>query len=223
MMTSLSRDRRDFTSAALLRNPHVMTVFPGRWPRRALLAGVPTESRLFTTEPHTQLPGFCHWLPHRTASRMFNRSLLVVDEPLNRELDAWLRSSLFWSAAGCSVLSNILPRGFLGLHETLRTGGVREREFVRIHAMGLAIRLRRDPELTPRGQPSIVSNEVAATTDGEQRRCDECLPPRSGRRVTSGPYHGFINRHKIPSLLACGWGGVRYRPVRSNRYAGRLR
>ena len=44
-----------------------MTVLPGCWPRRALLAGVPTESRLFTTEPYTQLLGFCHWQPHRTA------------------------------------------------------------------------------------------------------------------------------------------------------------
>jgi hypothetical protein len=67
MMTSMSRDRQDFTPVTLLRNPHVMTVLPGRWPRRALLAGVPTESRLFTTEPHTQLLGFCHWQPHRTA------------------------------------------------------------------------------------------------------------------------------------------------------------
>ena len=67
MMTSLSPDGRDFTPAALLRNPHVMTVFPLCWPRRALLAGVPTQSRLFTTEPHTQLLGFCHWQPTRTA------------------------------------------------------------------------------------------------------------------------------------------------------------
>ena len=69
MMASMSCDRRDFTPAALLRNPHVMTVLPGRWPRRALLAGVPIESRLFTIEMHTQLLGFCHWLPHRTAPR----------------------------------------------------------------------------------------------------------------------------------------------------------
>ena len=69
MMTSTSLDRRDFTPAALFRNPYVMTALPGRWPRRALLARVPTESRLFTPEPHTQLLGFCHWLPHRTALR----------------------------------------------------------------------------------------------------------------------------------------------------------
>ena len=69
MMTSMSCDRRDFTPASLLRNRHFMTVLPGCWPRRALLAGVPTESRLFTTEPHTQLLGFCHWQPHRTASQ----------------------------------------------------------------------------------------------------------------------------------------------------------
>jgi predicted alpha/beta-fold hydrolase len=69
MMTSMSCDRRDFTPASLLRNRHFMTVLPGCWPRRALLAGVPSESRLFTTEPHTQLLGFCHWQPHRTASQ----------------------------------------------------------------------------------------------------------------------------------------------------------
>src|SRR5262245_66362158 len=67
MMTRMSSDRRVFTPAALLRNPHLMTVLPGGWPRRALLAGVPTESRLFTTESHTQLLGFCHWQSHRIA------------------------------------------------------------------------------------------------------------------------------------------------------------
>ncbi len=44
MMTFMSPDWRDFTPAAWLRNPHFMTVFPGYWPRRGLLAGVPTES-----------------------------------------------------------------------------------------------------------------------------------------------------------------------------------
>ncbi len=43
-----------------------MTVFPGYRPRRGILAGVQTDSRLFTTEPHTQLRGFCHWQPTRT-------------------------------------------------------------------------------------------------------------------------------------------------------------
>ena len=70
MMISMSSNSREFTPAALLRNPHFMTVFPGYWPRRALLAGIPTESRLFTTEPHTQLLGFCHWQPHRTACQI---------------------------------------------------------------------------------------------------------------------------------------------------------
>jgi len=67
MMTSVSPDWRDFTPATWLRSPHFMTVFPGYWPRRGLLDGVQTESRLFTTEPHTQLLGFCHWQPNRTA------------------------------------------------------------------------------------------------------------------------------------------------------------
>ena len=67
MMFSMLPNGRDFTPAALLRNPHFMTIVPGYWPRRGLLAEVPTESRLFTTEPHTQLLGFCHWQPQRTA------------------------------------------------------------------------------------------------------------------------------------------------------------
>jgi predicted alpha/beta-fold hydrolase len=66
MMTSLSSGWREFTPATLLRNPHFMTVLPLCLPRQALLAGIPTESRLFTTEPHTQLLGFCHWQPQRT-------------------------------------------------------------------------------------------------------------------------------------------------------------
>jgi len=67
MMSGMLPDRQIFAPAALLRNPHLMTVLPGGWPRRALLAGVPTESRLFTTESHTQLLGFCHWQPDRTS------------------------------------------------------------------------------------------------------------------------------------------------------------
>ena len=65
-MAPMSPKGREFTPTAWLRNPHFMTVFPGYWPRRGLLVGVPTESRLFTTESHTQLLGFCHWQPTRT-------------------------------------------------------------------------------------------------------------------------------------------------------------
>jgi hypothetical protein len=90
----------------------------------------------------------------------------------------------------------------VGFRKTLRTGRVRERKLVRIHAMGLAIRLRRDPELTSRGQSSIVSNEFAATTDGEQRRRDKRFPPSSGRRLANGLYSGFPIGHDILSLCA---------------------
>jgi len=67
MMTAMASDWCDFTPATLLRNQHLMTIVPGFWPRRALLAGIPTESRLFTTDPHSQLLGFCHWQPDRAA------------------------------------------------------------------------------------------------------------------------------------------------------------
>ena len=149
---------------------------------------------------------------------IFNRSLLVVDKPLHRELEAWLCTFLSWSAARGLVHSNIRPQGILGLHETLRTGGVRARELGRIHAMGLSVRPLRDPELTTGRKSCIVSNDSAGTTDGEQRWWNERLPPRSGMRFTSGPHHGFFNRHKTPSLLSGGWWCVRSRPMNSNRY-----
>ena len=68
-MLAMSLNERDYTPAALFRSPHLMTIAPGYWPRGRLLAGVPTESRLFTTEPHTQLLGFCHWQPNRATSQ----------------------------------------------------------------------------------------------------------------------------------------------------------
>jgi predicted alpha/beta-fold hydrolase len=61
MIATMEPDWRTFIPAALLHNSYLMTVLPGYWSRRALLAGIPTESRLFTTEPHTQILGFCHW------------------------------------------------------------------------------------------------------------------------------------------------------------------
>ncbi|GBL39272.1 MAG: alpha/beta fold hydrolase [Nitrospiraceae bacterium] len=74
MMTAMAPDWREFTPATLLRNQHLMTIVPGYWPRRALLDGIPIESRLFTTDPKTQLLGFCHWQPNRTGCQ----TLLLV-------------------------------------------------------------------------------------------------------------------------------------------------
>ena len=74
MMTAMAPGWREFTPATLLRNQHLMTIVPGYWPRRALLAGIPAESRLFTTDPKTQLLGFCHWQPNRTGCQ----TLLLV-------------------------------------------------------------------------------------------------------------------------------------------------
>lgn len=73
-MTAMAPDWREFTPATLLRNQHLMTIVPGYWPRRALLDGIPIESRLFTTDPKTQLLGFCHWQPNRTGCQ----TLLLV-------------------------------------------------------------------------------------------------------------------------------------------------
>ncbi len=70
----MAPDWREFTPATLLRNQHLMTIVPGYWPRRALLDSIPIESRLFTTDPKTQLLGFCHWQPNRTGCQ----TLLLV-------------------------------------------------------------------------------------------------------------------------------------------------
>ncbi len=74
MMASMAPDWRKFTPATLLRNQHLMTIVPGYWPRPALLDGIPAESRLFTTDPTTQLLGFCHWQPNRAGCQ----TLLLV-------------------------------------------------------------------------------------------------------------------------------------------------
>ncbi len=51
----------NFTPHPLLPHAHLMTVFPRFWPRGDLLRGIPTEARLFTVAPQTQLLGYCHW------------------------------------------------------------------------------------------------------------------------------------------------------------------
>jgi predicted alpha/beta-fold hydrolase len=52
----------------LLRNPHLMTLVPRYLPRTTLLADLPHESRVFATEPATQLLGHCHWQRDRTSA-----------------------------------------------------------------------------------------------------------------------------------------------------------
>ena len=51
----------EFTPAQFLCNPHLMTLVPRYWPRNRSLGPIPQCSRLFTTEPGTQLLGLCHW------------------------------------------------------------------------------------------------------------------------------------------------------------------
>lgn len=57
-----------FRPPLLLRNAHLMTLVPRYWPRDLSLAGIPEESRLFTTSPDTRLLGFCHWQDDRASS-----------------------------------------------------------------------------------------------------------------------------------------------------------
>jgi uncharacterized protein len=54
-------DRQSFVPHPLLWNAHVMTVVSRYWPRRSLLRGMPTEARLFTVAPESQVLGWCHW------------------------------------------------------------------------------------------------------------------------------------------------------------------
>jgi predicted alpha/beta-fold hydrolase len=50
-----------FDPHPLLRNPHLMTLFPRYWPRRGLLAGIPARARLFEVAPGSWVLGHCHW------------------------------------------------------------------------------------------------------------------------------------------------------------------
>ena len=102
----------------------------------------------------------------------------------------------YWREA--AAFPEIPPHCAHDLCETLRTVGVREGGIVQIRAMCLSIRPRRDPALTIRGRYGLVSNEIADTTDGEQRRCDERLSHRSGRRLTSCLSKQFYKSHTPP-------------------------
>ena len=57
-----------FIPHPLFRNAHLMTVGPRYWPRHIVLETVPTESRLFSVAPDSQLLGYCHWQANRTSS-----------------------------------------------------------------------------------------------------------------------------------------------------------
>lgn len=52
-----------FVPHPLLKNPHLMTLFPRYWPRAGLPMSIPTEARLFAVAPESQLLGYCHWQP----------------------------------------------------------------------------------------------------------------------------------------------------------------
>jgi predicted alpha/beta-fold hydrolase len=58
-----------FVPPKLLRNHHLMTVVPRYWSRGPLLAGIRVEPRIFTTAPHTQLLGYCHWQENQCAAQ----------------------------------------------------------------------------------------------------------------------------------------------------------
>ncbi|MHB8754594.1 MAG: YheT family hydrolase [Candidatus Acidiferrales bacterium] len=51
---------RNFEPAALLRNPHAMTLAAAFWPRKYPHLP-PTVARLFETEPDTRVRADCHW------------------------------------------------------------------------------------------------------------------------------------------------------------------
>jgi uncharacterized protein len=54
-----------FVPARFLPDRHLMTLVPRYWTRGRLLAGMPSERRLFRTASDTQLVGFCHWQANR--------------------------------------------------------------------------------------------------------------------------------------------------------------
>jgi hypothetical protein len=63
-----------FQAPALLRNGHAMTMFTNLWPRRFELHRWPHETRVFQTEPETQVVAYCHW----QADRKSHPTLILV-------------------------------------------------------------------------------------------------------------------------------------------------
>ena len=94
-------DPQTFVPHPWLQNAHVMTVVSRYWPRRALLAGVPTEARLFTVSPDTKVLGWCHW--HADVRR---HPTLILLHGLEGCADSQYMLGLAGKAwrAGCNVL-----------------------------------------------------------------------------------------------------------------------
>lgn len=62
-----------FVPHPFLKNPHLMTLYPRFMPRPGVLRDVPTEARLFTVAPESQILGYCHWQHDRR-----NRPTLIL-------------------------------------------------------------------------------------------------------------------------------------------------
>jgi hypothetical protein len=52
---------RAFVPHPLLKNPHLMTLFPRFWSRPGLPSDIPVEARLFAIHTGSQLLAHCHW------------------------------------------------------------------------------------------------------------------------------------------------------------------
>ena len=57
-----------FIPHPLLKNPHVMTLFPRYWPRPGLLEKTPREERLFQVDHESHILTVCHWQRNRISA-----------------------------------------------------------------------------------------------------------------------------------------------------------
>ena len=67
-MTPDTNGRKEFLPHRVLRNPHVMTIASAFWRRKFPLLPA-SQTRLFQTDPETQVRGECHWQPDPRAHR----------------------------------------------------------------------------------------------------------------------------------------------------------
>jgi uncharacterized protein len=90
-----------FVPHPLLKNPHLMTLCPRFMPRPRLLRDVPTEARLFTVAPESQILGYCHWQHDRR-----NRPALILVHGLEGCSESHYMRGIAGKAwqAGCNVV-----------------------------------------------------------------------------------------------------------------------
>lgn len=193
---------REFFPHPLLTNPHTMTMIARYWPRRGLLAGIPSAPRLFSVLPDSRILGICHWQTDKTRQPtlvLIHGLEGCVDSPymLGLTHKAWRRG---WNVVrlnqrNCGGTEHLTPTLYHGglsadLHAVVQELSVREgltELWIAGYSMGGNLVLRLAGEIGDRLR--AVRGVMAVCPDIDPHACVVALEQRA-----NWLYHQFFVR-----------------------------